>query len=48
MKDFVDIYRRATIENNSGYLLLDLTAPEVLQLRSRIADEGPCEVAYSW
>lgn len=49
-KTFLNIYKRAVAEKPYGYLLADvsITTPEVLSLRSNIADDGPCEVVYSW
>lgn len=49
-KTFLTAYKRAVMEKPYGYLLADvaITTPEALSLRSNIADEGPCEVVYSW
>ena len=49
-KLFLNAYKRAVTTRPYGYLLADLSisTPEELSLRSNIADEGPCEVVYSW
>lgn len=44
---FVEIYRHVTADKY-GYLLVDLTAPEEIQLRSFITGEGNCETVYRW
>lgn len=47
---FLSIYKRAVAGKPYGYLLADvcITTPEVLSLRSNIANDGSCEVVYSW
>ena len=49
-KVFLEAYRRATEGKPYGYILADasISTPEELSLRSNFADEGPCEVVYSW
>ena len=49
-KVFLKAYRRAIEGKPYGYILADvsITTPEELSLRSNVADEGPCEVVYSW
>ena len=49
-KVFLKAYRHAIEGKPYGYILADvsITTPEELSLRSNVADEGPCEVVYSW
>ena len=49
-KVFLKAYKRAIDGKPYGYILADvsITTPEELSLRSNVADEGPCEVVYSW
>lgn len=46
ISNFVEIYRRATSLSKYGYLLVDLMAPEPLQLRTCVVDESQCEIVY--
>lgn len=47
-KSFVEIYKNVVLKVPHGYLLCDLAAntPEVLQLRSNIVGESPCEKVF--
>ena len=47
--DVLEIYKRAVMRKTYGYILLDLSlkTPQLLQLRSNIVGEPPCEVIYS-
>lgn len=49
-KNFLNAYKRAIAGKPYGYMLADvsITTPEELSLRSNIANEGPCEIVYSW
>ena len=49
-KVFLKAYRYAIEGKPYGYILADvsITTPEELSLRSNVANEGPCEVVYSW
>ena len=47
-KKFVEVYKNAVHSTPRGYLLCDLaaTTPEILQLRTNIVGEGPCEKVF--
>ena len=49
-KVFLNAYKRALASKAYGYILADvsITTPEELSLRTNIADEGACEIIYSW
>lgn len=49
-KVFLSAYNKAVVGKTYGYLLADVSinTPEELSLRSNIANEGPCEIVYSW
>ena len=48
VQDAVDIYRKAVYARPFGYLLIDMSphTPDILQLRSNIVGEDPCELVY--
>ena len=48
VQDAVDIYKKAVHSRAFGYLLIDISphTPDILQLRSNIVGEEPCELVY--
>ena len=48
VKDAVEIYKKAVYSRPFGYLMIDLSphTPDILQLRSNILGEDPCELVY--
>lgn len=49
VKDVLEIYKRAVMRKTYGYILLDLSlkTPQLLQFRSNIVGEPPCELVYT-